>query len=402
MQYRYVGYLPQGGVQKGTIEALTVADARAEVLRRGYKPLRVTPSHPLPTVEELFPSLFRVKTGALAHFARELSTMVGTGVNLLRALRLLQASSHDTVMKRTIGALNKTLEEGGSFSAALAKHPEVFSPLFVSVAEVGESSGRLPAALEQIADALMKEHEAKQKAMRVMMYPMAVMGLSLLTLAVLMTVALPSLVKVFDQMGTQTPLMTRVAIGLATGFREYILHLFVGVLLFLFLFHFVQRKPRVRYRLDALKVRAPLFGPLTILGEVARASRTLAMLLEAGVPLATALQLVSNGAKNQVLRRAFADAEESLMSGHALSEALKRHPVLPVMYVELITIGEETNSLQRTMQDAAAAYQKQFEQRLDALLGMMEPLTTLAIGAIVGFIALSMFTPIYSGMKAIE
>ena len=126
------------------------------------------------------------------------------------------------------------------------------------------------------------------------------------------------------------------------------------------------------------------------------------MLLEAGVPLSTALQMGRNGCGNLVIKKAISAGEESLLSGHGVSEAFKQHKVLPPMFVQLLTIGEESNSLQRTMSDAADAYQKQFDQRLTSLLGLLEPASTVVVGGIVGFIAISMFLPIYSGLSAIE
>lgn len=401
MQFHYKAYSLQEGVRRGRIGANTRTEAIAEVVRRGYKPLYVMPAKPLLSVEELLPSLFRVKTGELVRFTQELATMLSSGGSLLRGLELIKMTTRDRMLRRTIESIQKTLDEGGSFSAALACHPTVFSPLVVSVIQAGEFAGRLPTALQQIADALAQEHEVKQRALQTLMYPIAVIGLSVITLVVLMTVALPPLMLVFEQMGAKVPLTTRLAIALLAGVKGNFLPIIFGLLGFTGLVVFLQRYPRVRYRLDAAKLRVPLFGGLIVVSEIARASRTVSMLLTAGVALATALNLAASGCRNLVVQRAFKDGEETLFTGHPLSTAMRRHPVLPPTYVELIVIGEESNSLPRTMKDAADAYQKQLEQRLDKLLKMLEPASTVIVGGIVGFIAFSMFTPIYSGLKAI-
>ena len=152
---------------------------------------------------------------------------------------------------------------------------------------------------------------------------------------------------------------------------------------------------------DAMAMaRAPVLGSFIVSGEISRISRTLSLLLEAGVTLAEALKLAIGGVKNQALKNVFLDAEESLLTGHGLSDPLKNHPILPNMFVELLMLGEESNSLQRTMNDAANAYQKQLEQRLDSFLAMLEPASTVFVGGIVGLIAFSMFVPIYSGLNA--
>lgn len=401
MRFNYVAYNIAQGVVKGRVEARDQAEARAEVVRGGYKPLRVTPSWRLPSLEDLFPSLFGVGTGVLIRLCRQLATMLSSGGNLLRVLEMLQSENSNRVMRRVLEAIRRKVDEGGALSEALAEHPKVFSPLFVSVVEVGEYTGQLGPSLDQMATILEKEHEAKQKAMRTMMYPMAIIGLSMVTLGVLMTVALPPLLKVFDQMGTQVPLMTRIAMTLLGGVKGNFPKIFLALIILGTALWLVRRIPRMRYWLDAAQIRAPLLGSLILAGELSRFSRTMAMLLEAGVSLAAALQQGMSGCKNLVLRRAFADAEEGLMSGHGLTEALRRHPILPTIFVELVMIGEESNSLRRTMGDAADAYQKQLDQRLDSILGMLEPAATVVVAAIVAFIAFSMFLPIYSGLNAI-
>lgn len=402
LQYRYLAYTLEGGVTSGRVEARDVAEATSLVRQRGYKLLRVAPAWKAPSLETLFPSLFSVNTGELVRLSRQLATMLSSGGNLLRTLEMLATETHNRALRRTLQDIRQTLDDGGSLSAALAQHPKVFSPLFVSVVEVGEYTGRLGPALEQMADMLEKDREAKQKAIRTMMYPMAIMGLSLITMGVLMTVALPPLLKVFSQMGSSVPMMTRIAINLVAGIKANFLSVFIGIIAVGIVFGLLKRIPKTRYWLDLAQTKAPVLGGFTVAGELARFARTITLLLEAGVPLATALRLATSGCKNQALRRAFNDAEESLVSGHGFAEALKRHSVLPMMFVQLVVIGEESNSLRRTLGDAANAYQQQMEHRLDSLLALMEPVSTLVVGGIVGFIAFSMFVPIYSGLNSFK
>jgi len=402
VQFQYVAYTGELGLVKGQVEASDEADATDQVVRQGYMPLKVVPARRLISPEGLFPSLFQVTTRDLIRFSREMATMLSSGGSLLRTLEMLQAEGKSPAMGRVLEDIRSSLGEGNSLSGALARHPKVFSPLFVSVVEVGEYTGRLGPALEQMAEILEKEHESKQKAIRTMMYPMAIIGLSIITLAVLMMVAMPPIIKIFDQMGTEVPLMTRFVVGLIGGINEHIGKIFLACISALGIFCLLRRLPRTRYWLDAVQAGAPLFGPFIVARELSRFSRTIAMLLDAGVPLSTALQLGISGCKNLRMRCAFADAEDSLMSGHGLADALKGHKILPSIFVELVLIGEESNSLQRTMSDAANTYQAQLERRLDSLLGMLEPASTVAVGAIVGIIAFSMFVPIYSGLNALE
>ena len=401
MQFTYVAYNQADGIVKGRIEADNEGDARSTVTYQGYKLLKMAPSRGLPGLELLFPSLYNVGSVELVRFARQVATMLESGGNLLRALEMAESESKNKMMRRTLGSLRSTLNEGESLTSGLAKHPKIFNPLFVSVVDVGEHTGRLAPSLEQLADMLEQEREVKQRAIKTMMYPMAIMGLSVVTLAVLMIVAVPPLLQVFEQMGANVPVTTRLAVAMVNAVKDNILNMFIGLVAVVGL-SMVMRRTRGRRRmLDLLWAKMPLLGPLTVAGDLSRLSRTMAMLLEAGVPLATALQLAISGCKNIVIREVFEQAEESLMNGHGLTNALRNSSVLPSLFVELTLMGEESNTLQRMMNDAGIAYQKQRDQRLDVLLGVLEPASTLIVGGIVGFIAFSMFVPIHSGLDAL-
>ncbi len=402
MHYRYVAYNLKEGVVKGRVEARVLAEAQAHVLSQGYKPLEIKASHQRDALATLFPSFYHVSTAELVRFCRNIATMLTTGGDLLRALEMLHRETRSTLMRRTLEDIRRTLDEGGSFSDALARHPTTFNPLFISVVEVGEHTGRLGPALEEMADILQKEDEAKQKAVRTLLYPLAIMGMAVLTMVILMLFALPPMLKVFERMGTKLPLVTRVTLGFFGFVSGNFLILLATGLALVILLAVLKRIPKAHYRLDQLQTRLPVFGGLVIAKEMSRFSRTLAMLLESGVPLANALHLSNSGCKNLPLKHAFNDAEESLLSGHRLAEALKRHTIIPTMFVELVIIGEESNSLRRTMSDAATTYQRQLEQRLNGLLGMLEPASTVFVGGIVALIALSMFVPIYASLNSFK
>jgi len=233
------------------------------------------------------------------------------------------------------------------------------------------------------------------------MYPLAIISLSMVTLFVLMTVALPPLLKVFDSMGAEIPAMTRFIVSAMAAVKDNFLTIVMSVFGFFVLIKVLVRFEAVKRAIALAMARSPIMGSFIVSGEISRLSRTLSMLLEAGVTLAEALRLSIGGVKNQILREVFLDAEDSLLTGHGLSDPLKNHSILPHMFVELVTLGEQSNSLQKTMAEIAEAYQKQLDRQLDSLLGMLEPASTVVVGGIVGFIAFSMFVPIYSGLNAV-
>ncbi len=402
MQFRYVAYKLDKGILKGLVDARSFKEAQFEIARQGYKPLTIRKTKRFANLEDMFPSFFRVPISEQVRFCRYIAAMLISGGSLIRVLEMLEKETRNQSMRRILGDIRQSLDEGASLSIALKKHPTVFDHLFVSVVEVGEYTGRLGPALEQMADIIEKSQEAKQKAVRTMMYPVAIVGLALVTLGILMTVAMPPMLKVFDRMGAQMPLLTRMLIATFNFVKQDFMQIGVGCVVFWVLFALFRRISWVRLQMDFLQTRMPFIGPLTVAGELARFSRTLSMLLDAGVNLATALKLGISGVGNKVIRRALSDAEESLMTGHGLTTALKKHTILPSMFVELVMIGEESNSMKRTMRDAADAYQKQLEHHLNRFLAILEPASTLMVGGIVGLIAFSMFIPIYSGLNSFK
>ena len=282
----------------------------------------------------------------------------------------------------------------------MAQHSNVFGPRYVSVVGAGEHTGRLAPALDQLATTLEREQDAKQKVKRTMMMPMFTIGAAAVMLLLMLTVLMPPLLSTFQRMGSDISLITRISMGtmsFATENLKTAAFVVLGVFVLLLL---AKRIKSVNYGLHLLRVRAPIMGQLILANELSQFSRTIGMLLQSGIPLTTALPLAITGCKNLILREAFLAGEESLVSGHGLATALKDYPILPRMWVELVTIGEESNSLAQTMSDLADAYQKELENRLGSLLALLEPLSTLAVGGIVLFIALSMFLPIYSGLNS--
>ena len=402
MRYHYLAYAASDGIVRGRIEAPSAGEAASEIARRGLRLLRLSPAKTIPKVEELFPSLFRVGTGELVRFTKEMATILASGGNLSKSLELLQVESGNRMLRRTLAQVQTRLDDGASLSEALADHPKVFDRLYISVVEVGEHTGQVAPALEQMAAMLERAHQARQRAIRTLMYPLAIVGLSIATLGVLMFIALPPLLTVFNQMGTDIPAMTRGAVMVVAALKTHLLAIILATLAVFVSLSLLGRIASVRRALDLIQLRLPVWGAVVIAGDLSRFSRTMTVLLKSGVAPSLALELSISGVRNIVLREALSGARDSLLAGSSLSKALSATTVLPRLFIELIVIGEESNQLERTMGDAATTYEQAFENRIDAFIGILEPASTLVVGLIVGFIAFSMFVPIYSSLKAFE
>ncbi|MEX2431236.1 MAG: type II secretion system F family protein [Dehalococcoidia bacterium] len=401
MQFTYVAYTTGQGVLKGKVDAPDRDEASAFVTAQGYKVIKLQAVRQKPGLEILFPSLFKAGPKDVVHFARQIASMLASGGSLMRALELAQSEAKSRLMRRVVAAMRDRLAGGGSLTDAMKEHPKVFDRLFVSVVEVGEHTGRVGPSLDQLADMIEHDVETKQKAIKTMMYPMAIMGMSLVTLGVLITFAVPPLMNTFAQMGAEIPLMTRIAVeavGFVTG--NFVTGAIVLVALVVG-FSLLKRLPSTRLYVDGFAIKAPLIGPLVVAGDLSRFSRTMAMLLGAGVSVSDTIKMAIEGCNNSRIRGAMVAAEASLYAGHGLTAELRKHKALPSFFVELVMMGEEGNQLPRMMNDAATTYQKEKDARLGAVLAALEPLSTLLVGGIVGFIAFAMFLPIYTGLGAL-
>ena len=402
MLYQYVAYTLQEGVVKGRLEARTEDDARAELMERGYKPLSVARTLRLPDLDKVFPSLYQVKTGELVAFARQMATMIASGANLLRVLEMLQAETTGRGMRKVLARIHERVSEGEEFTAALREHPQVFDEVFVSLVEVGEYTGRLGPAMEQLAEIIAQAHEAKQRAIKSLMMPVFLIGTSFLMLGFMAFVALPPLLDTFESMDVEIPLMTQVMVGGVNFAVDNVLQILIGVVAVFAVYKLARRFARIKYVLDYAKAKMPLLGGLVLAAELGRFSRIMATLLSSEVELATALRLGLNSTKNEALRRAWDEADQALMSGHRMAEALSKRKIIPTMFVELVAIGEETNTLGRTMTELADSNLQTFEDRVSAILAIAEPVSTFAVGGVVLFMALSVMTPILSAANAVQ
>jgi type IV pilus assembly protein PilC len=340
--------------------------------------------------------LQRIKLRDLAVLTRQLSTMIDSGVTILRALHVLEAQTESKPLRETLVKVRKDVEAGLAFSDALARHPKVFSPLYVAMIRSGETGGVLEEALQRISDQLEKEDALRRQVRAAMVYPAVVITFAMTVMLALVAFIVPVFAKVFKDFGGQLPALTRFTVGMSHLLtqRWYILILLSGGGVFAFLKWKTSTWGRPKW--DALKLRVPLkIGDTVQKVALARWSRTFSALVSSGVPILQALDIVGQTAGNAVVERSMVDVVDSVKRGGTIAAPLKGVPVFPAMVVDMISVGEETGALDTMLSKVADFYEEEVAAAVKAITSILEPVMIIVVGGMVGFIVISMYLPLF-------
>ena len=401
MKFRYIAYT-EDKVVRGGMEVTSAVQAEEALAQQGYRVLSLKPAWGGLSLEKAFPSLFVPRQGEVIGFTRQLATLLECGIGLLPALRTLQGQTKSGAFKRVLATILEDLSRGESFSAALAKHPQVFDLLYTRMVMVGEKAGQLESTLKQVASYMERQVQARKKIVRAMTYPTLVLVVAIGVLTILLTFALPPLLEVFKSFGAKLPLTTRILLFVSGAVLSHGLQMLVvaGALVLLALW-FLGR-PTGRRLKDRFLLRVPVLGPVVLAGEVARFSRMVPLLLRAGVTTTDSIELAAGASSNQVIKQALGQVQQDLLRGQGLSGPLSRSGVFPPLLVQMVVVGEETATLENSLSHVADFYETQVDEKVTAMITFLEPAMTLAVAGVVAFIAFSMITPMYSILGSVK
>jgi type IV pilus assembly protein PilC len=399
MLYEYVAYSRQKKLLKGRIEAITEAAAEQALYDRGLaQVLKLTQTRRRPSREELIPSLYAVKTREVVDFLNQLATLVESGIPIYTALRLLQAQEVSRAFEKIIAEMVEDLRGGSSLSQAMLRFPQVFSHSHTQMVRASEQSGNLEFSLRQMARQIEKQAAIRAKVQRAAAYPAFVLVLAVGVTLVLMKLALPPLIGMFESFDAVLPLPTRVLIGSSEFLSSYGLIL-LGVLLALgFGAVAYTRLPKGRLAWDGYMLRLPVIKTVVVQRAMFQFSLTTGMLLQAGVLLPQALETSAQSINNGVIRQSIMNLRDKLIQGQGLSQPMAQDNVFPRLLTEMVLIGEQTGTLDASLNTLATYYEQRVDQRINNLTSMVEPVLTTVIGAVVVFIALAMILPLQSLM----
>jgi type IV pilus assembly protein PilC len=344
----------------------------------------------------------RVKLKAIAVFCRQFATMVNSGLPILRAISILADQTDNKELEKVLVQSRTDVERGSSLSAALAKHPKAFNNLFISMVKAGETGGVLDDVLLSLADQIEEEVELRRQIKSAMTYPVVVVALVMLILSAMLLFVVPQFETIYANLGGTLPLPTRILLAVSDAFRSYWYIFALGAGVGMFLFRRYKKTDAGRARVDAAKIRIPVFGPLFHKVALARFASTLGMLLRAGVPILQALDNVKETVNNRVIADAVDDVKASVREGESIAKPLGKHKVFPPMVVQMMAVGEETGAVDTMLDKVAQFYNTEVKAAVEALTSLIEPLLIAVIGGAVGAAVVALYMPMFSIINLIE
>ncbi|HTZ88093.1 MAG TPA: type II secretion system F family protein [Solirubrobacteraceae bacterium] len=386
---------------RGELEADSKQAVSDQLKQRGLIVLEIGDKHASREIE--LPFQKTISASELAVFSRQLATMITSGMSILRSLYVLEWQTENKFLKETIVAVRKDVEAGLSLSDSLARHPKVFSPLFVAMAQAGEAGGVLEDALLRVADQLEKDASLRRQIKSAMVYPALVIIFAVGVMMALVAFLVPVFEGVFKEFGGELPKITQVSVFLSHAVTGYwwLIFLLTGGAIFAFLKWKSSTWGRPQW--DHFRLRIPMkIGTIVQQVAVARWARTLASLTSAGVPLLQALDITGRTGGNVAVEEAMEGVIASVKRGGTIAAPLAQTPVFPVMVTHMVGVGEETGALDSMLGKVADFYEDQVEASVKALTSILEPIMIIVIGAIVGFIVISMYMPLFNVYNQIK
>lgn len=397
--FRYRGRSARGDLITGRLEGESVDAVATRLLNLGITPLAIAPESARDAnVHELLQRLTaRPPTKAdMVLFARQMYAITKSGLPLLRGLRGLAQSTHNVVLRDAMLDVLQSLESGRDLASSLARYPEIFSPLFLSMVRVGESTGTLDNAFLRLCEYLGQDQDIQDRVKAAIRYPLIVVTMIALAVGVITVFVIPNFAPLFKVLGNDIPWPTRVIMGSSDFVRHYGVELVIGgVLAVIGLRRYIGTEAG-RYRWDGYKLKVPVLGELLRQSILSRVTRSLSISLEAGLPMIQALTLLSRSAGNEYLADRLLRLRDAVERGDSLSRAATTSGIFPSLILQMMQVGEETGELTRLLEEIAGFYQREVDYRLKNLTALMEPLLLVGVGGMVLILALGVFLPMWN------
>jgi type IV pilus assembly protein PilC len=390
-----------GKLLTGKIEAESRDAAIAQLRNRNYYVVQINPAMDFKLDLDKLLNL-KIKVKDLAVFCRQAATMIEAGIPLLQCLNILTQQTESKKLREILKAVIMDIENGKSLSEAFRIHQRYLPGIFIDMLTAGEVSGTLDQAMDRLANQFEKDHELKEKIKSAMTYPLVIGAFAFLAMVILLVVVVPVFVEIFEQVGAELPLPTRIMLGVSKACTNFWYLILPAPLLLYFGLKSFAATDRGKVITDRLLLKLPVYGKLTQKTITARFARTLATLLKSGVPLMQSLETVENVVGNTQVTKIIKAARENIKEGENMSPILLNASFFPPMAVNMIAIGEESGALDALLEKVAIYYEQEVETLVAKLSSVIEPLMIAGVGIMVGFIAVSIYLPLFGLSGAMQ
>lgn len=398
--FAYRGLAANGRTVAGVIDADSPRTARGKLRELGIFPTELAEEEAAAiggrSIRQWLPAIKRrIPAAELSLLTRQLSALLGAGVQLVDALGALADQTNRPVAKKMLSQVRESVREGSSLADALAAHPDIFSDLYVGMVRAGEAAGALEAVLDRLAEYSERQSEFVSKVRGALTYPIIMMCVGALIMGFLVSYVVPQVATIFQQQHAVLPLMTRVLIVISNVLTSYWLLILIGLVgAAAGIAGGLSTRAGRRFH-DTWLLRIPYLGPTIVRIICARFARTLATLLESGVQLLPALAAAKRVVTNGLLAEAVERSRDSIREGHGMGQTLQRSGLFPPLLIEMIKVGERSGELEQMLVRAADNYEREVETSLRQMATMLEPLMTLVMAAVILFMMLAVLLPIF-------
>jgi general secretion pathway protein F len=397
--FEYTGTDRLGNALRATVDADSIKTAKQKIKKSGVVLLSVEEKSAVKKggLAALFPTLSgstKVNLATLAVTTRQFASLIKANIPLVEALGALVDQTDNAKLKSTLADVRQQVNEGISLRDALAKHPKVFTPIFINMVESGEASGTLPLVLRRLADFMEAQVRLRQTITSAMTYPLLMAGIGGALMLVIFTFVIPKIANIFTSMNKKMPWYTEALMNFSFFLKDYWWAILLGLGLVIFLVRKYYSTPAGKVKKDRLFLKLPLFGDVVRMIAVSRFASTMATLLNGGVPLVSALGIVKSVVNNEILARAVQTAKDNITEGQNIAEPLRKSGEFPSLLIHMIAIGERTGELPPMLEMVAQQYEEQVNTKVERMTTLIEPLMIVAMGLSVGVIVMAVFVPL--------
>jgi type IV pilus assembly protein PilC len=395
MDFAYTAYTKEKKLVKGKLSAANQEMATRVLSYGGYQVINLKPSSVAMSLGKLSLTGNGIKEKEVLLLSRQLALLLESGTDLVNSLDLLERQVTNKNLQKILNDIIHDIRSGMSFSGALGKHPKVFSAMYVQAMAAGEQAGNLDVVLRQMSEHLQREIVTGKKLKNAMTYPIVMFVLVIVVVAILAIFVMPTFTQLFSSFGAKLPLTTKILIGAADWASHYMIYVLIAVFIIFGAAFAYIKTANGRLWWDNLSLHIPVMGRINNLNELSRCCRTMALLFKVGLPLPEILGQAIRSSSNKAFANALTEVQQELIRGEGLAKPMSKNSLFLPLMVQMVSVGEETGNLDAALTTVALSYETESDDRSSAMIGMIQPIMTIGVALVIGFVAVAMISAMY-------